>query len=193
MAEQPAQRSSKRGLLFILPLLLFLGLSAIFLLQLLSGRDISVVPSALIGQPAPLSTLEPLNGTRLPGFEPSMFEGQVTLVNVWGSWCVPCRQEHPLLMELAQDDRIRIAGINYKDQPENALRFLGELGNPYDAIGVDQSGRAVIDWGVYGVPETFLVGPDGTILYKHVGPITQSAVLENLLPEIDKALAAPGS
>lgn len=122
-----------------------------------------------------------------------MFEGQVTLVNVWGSWCVPCRQEHPLLMELAQDDRIRIAGINYKDQPENALRFLGELGNPYDAIGVDQSGRAVIDWGVYGVPETFLVGPDGTILYKHVGPITQSAVLENLLPEIDKALAAPGS
>ena len=193
MAE-PGQRStSRRGLLFILPLVLFLGLSAIFLLQLLSGRDISVVPSALIGQPAPLSTLASLDGTGLPGFEPSMFQDKVTLVNVWGSWCVPCRQEHPLLMELAQDDRIRVAGINYKDQPENALRFLGELGNPYDLIGVDQSGRAVIDWGVYGVPETFLVGPDGTILYKHVGPLTQRAILEQLLPEIDKALATPAS
>lgn len=188
MAEQPAQRSSKRGLLFILPLLLFLGLSAIFLLQLLSGRDISVVPSALIGQPAPLSTLEPLNGTRLPGFEPSMFEGQVTLVNVWGSWCVPCRQEHPLLMELAQDDRIRIAGINYKDQPENALRFLGELGNPYDAIGVDQSGRAVIDWGVYGVPETFLVDEAGKIVYKHVGPFSEHSVKNDLMPALERTL-----
>jgi len=183
--------SSRRGLLFLLPLLIFLALSAIFLLQLLSGRDISVVPSALIGHPAPLATLEPLDGTSLPGFDPEMFRDKVTLVNVWGSWCVPCRQEHPLLMELAQDERIQIAGINYKDQPQNALRFLGELGNPYDRIGVDQNGRAVIDWGVYGVPETFLVGPDGTILYKHVGPFTQRAILEELLPAIDKALAPP--
>lgn len=184
------QRPSRRSLLVLLPLVLFLALSGIFLLQLMSGRDISVVPSALIGQQAPLSTLEPLETSGLPGFEPTMFKDKLTLVNVWGSWCLPCRQEHPVLMQLAEDPRIRIAGINYKDQPDNAMRFLGELGNPYDAIGVDQNGRAVIDWGVYGVPETFLVGPDGVILYKHVGPITQRAVLEKILPEIDRALAS---
>lgn len=185
------QRFSRRGLLFILPLLLFLALSVIFLMQLLSGREASVVPSALIGHQAPLATLEPLEGSGLPGFEPTMFKGKVTLVNVWGSWCVPCRQEHPMLMQLARDKRVRLVGINYKDKPENALRFLGELGNPYAAIGVDQSGRAVIDWGVYGVPETFLVGTDGVILYKYVGPITQRAILEQFLPAIDKALSSP--
>lgn len=193
MAAGDERKSGRRGLLFLLPLVIFLALSAVFLLQLLSGRDISVVPSALIGQQAPLTKLEPLEGSNLPGFDVAMFKGKVTLVNVWGSWCVPCRQEHPMLMELGQDDRIQLAGINYKDQPQNARRFLGELGNPYDLIGVDQNGRAVIDWGVYGVPETFVVGPDGTILYKHVGPLTQQAVLENILPQIDKALATPAS
>ncbi|WP_188719651.1 DsbE family thiol:disulfide interchange protein [Nitratireductor aestuarii] len=193
MAAEGERPSRRRGLMFLLPLVIFLALSAVFLLQLLSGRDISVVPSALIGQPAPLTKLEPLEGTKLPGFDVEMFKGKVTLVNVWGSWCVPCRQEHPMLMELGQDKRFQIAGINYKDQPQNALRFLGELGNPYDLIGVDQNGRAVIDWGVYGVPETFVVGPDGTILYKHVGPLTQQAILEKILPEVDKALAAPAS
>lgn len=193
MADEGESGSRRRGLLFLLPLVIFLGLSAVFLLQLLSGRDISVVPSALIGQPAPLTKLEPLEGTNLPGFDAEMFRGKVTLVNVWGSWCVPCRQEHPMLMELAQDERIQLAGINYKDQPQNALRFLGELGNPYDLIGVDQNGRAVIDWGVYGVPETFVVGPDGIIRYKHVGPLSQKAVLEQILPEVEKALSTPAS
>ncbi len=178
-----------RRLLFLLPLLLFLALSAVFLMQLFSGKDTSLVPSALIGRPAPQTDLPPLEGMNLPGLSSEAFSGRVTLVNVWGSWCLPCRQEHPLLMQLATDERVVIAGLNYKDKPENARRFLGDLGNPYDAIGVDQNGRAAIDWGVYGVPETFLVGPDGTIRYKHVGPFTPESIRESLMPEIEKALA----
>jgi cytochrome c biogenesis protein CcmG/thiol:disulfide interchange protein DsbE len=181
---------SRRLWLALLPLALFLALAAVFFAQLLSGRDVSVVPSALIGAEAPQTQLPPLEGTGLPGLDPAQFEGKVTLVNVWASWCAPCRQEHPLLMQLAQDTRIAIAGLNYKDRPENARRFLGELGNPYASIGVDGSGRAAIDWGVYGVPETFLVGKDGRIAWKHVGPFTPEAIVTDLMPEIEKALAA---
>ncbi|MHA7885569.1 DsbE family thiol:disulfide interchange protein [Nitratireductor rhodophyticola] len=184
-SEKPAR---SRRLLFLLPLLLFLALSAVFLMQLFSGKDSSLVPSALIGRSAPQTDLPPLEGMNLPGLSSAAFSGRVTLVNVWGSWCLPCRQEHPLLMQLATDERVVIAGLNYKDKPENARRFLGDLGNPYDAIGVDQNGRAAIDWGVYGVPETFLVGPDGTIRYKHVGPFTPESIRESLMPEIEKAL-----
>ncbi len=185
-SDKPAR---SRLVLFLLPLLLFLALSGVFLVQLISGKDTSVVPSALIGRPAPQTDLPPLEGMNLPGLSSEAFSGRVTLVNVWGSWCLPCRQEHPLLMQLATDERVVIAGLNYKDKPENARRFLGDLGNPYDAIGVDQNGRAAIDWGVYGVPETFLVGPDGTIRYKHVGPFTPESIRESLMPEIEKALA----
>ncbi len=184
-SEKPPR---SRRLLFLLPLLLFLALSAVFLMQLFSGKDTSLVPSALIGRPAPQTDLPPLEGMNLSGLSSEAFSGRVTLVNVWGSWCLPCRQEHPLLMQLATDKRVVIAGLNYKDKPENARRFLGDLGNPYDAIGVDQNGRAAIDWGVYGVPETFLVGPDGTIRYKHVGPFTPESIRESLMPEIEKAL-----
>ncbi len=119
-----------RRIFVLLPLLLFLGLAAVFLLQLMSGRDISAVPSALIGQPAPETKLPPLEGADLPGLDSATFDGKVTLVNVWASWCAPCREEHPLLLALSQDQRFTIAGLNYKDQPENARRFLGELGNP---------------------------------------------------------------
>ncbi|WP_274423362.1 DsbE family thiol:disulfide interchange protein [Chelativorans sp. YIM 93263] len=185
--EDRAPRSRK--LLLLLPLLAFLALSAVFLVQLVSGRDSSVVPSALIDEPAPQIELPPLEGSNLPGLSPEDFSGNVTLVNVWGSWCVPCRQEHPLLMQLAEDERIRIVGLNYKDQPQNALRFLGDLGNPYDAIGVDRNGRAAIEWGVYGVPETFLVGPDGAIRYKHVGPFTPESIRNDLQPRIERILA----
>lgn len=184
----PGGRRRRRWAAF-LPLVLFLALAAVFLAQLLSGRDTSVVPSALIGKPAPETKLPPLEGVGLPPLDSSAFAGKVTLVNVWASWCAPCRAEHPVLMELARDERIVIAGLNYKDRPENARRFLGELGNPFDAIGVDQAGRDTIDWGVYGVPETFLVGPDGTILYKHVGPLTPQSVASELMPAIDAALA----
>jgi len=116
----------------------------------------------------------------------------VTLVNVFASWCAPCREEHPVLLALSQDKRFAMAGLNYKDQPENARRFLGDLGNPYQAIGVDPAGRTAIDWGVYGVPETFVIGKDGKIAYKHVGPLTPESAKALLLPQIEKALMAPG-
>lgn len=186
----PEAEAGRRGrLIVLLPLALFLGLAALFLVQLLSGRELGVVPSALIGQPAPQTSLPPLEELGLPGLDSADFEGKITLVNVWASWCGPCRDEHPILMALAADPRIVIAGLNYKDRPWNARRFLGELGNPYDAVGVDDSGRAAIDWGVYGVPETFLVGPDGRIAWKHVGPFTPRSAEEELLPAIRDALA----
>ena len=159
-------------------------------MQLLSGRDISTVPSALLGEQAPETSLPPLPGLDLPGLNSADFNGKVTLVNVWASWCAPCREEHPVLMALAQDKRFEIAGLNYKDRPENARRFLGDLRQPvHAAIGIDEAGRTAIDWGVYGVPETFLVGRDGKILFKHVGPLTVDATQRMLLPEIEKALA----
>jgi cytochrome c biogenesis protein CcmG/thiol:disulfide interchange protein DsbE len=186
--DQPRQRSGfVRVLIALSPLLIFAALAAAFLTQLLSGRDASEIPSALVGEPAPVLDLPALNGLEqagepIPGPAADGFDGQLTLVNVWASWCVPCRQEHPYLMELAQDERIRIVGINYKDQNSNALRFLGELGSPYDAVGVDDSGRTAIDWGVYGVPESFLVDENGTIIYKQVGPFDEQSYREELLP-----------
>ncbi len=190
MSVQPQTAPKPRKIFVLVPLLVFLGLAAVFFVQLMSGRDISAVPSALIGQPAPETKLPPLEGVDLPGLNSVGFVGKVTLVNVWGSWCLPCREEHPLLLELSRDGRFTIAGMNYKDQPENARRFLGELGNPYQAIGVDDAGRTAINWGVYGVPETFLVGKDGKILYRHVGQLTPEAVTSELLPRIGKATAS---
>jgi cytochrome c biogenesis protein CcmG/thiol:disulfide interchange protein DsbE len=182
----------RRRLILLLPLATFLGLAAIFLVQLLSGRDISEVPSALIGHPAPVTSLPPLEGGSLPGLDSREFAGKVTLLNVFASWCAPCREEHPVLLALAQDKRYALVALNYKDKPENARRFLGDLGNPFSAIGVDEAGRTAIDWGVYGVPETFVVGKDGRIAYKHVGPLTPDSVRDELLPQVEKALAAPG-
>ncbi|ESY87942.1 DsbE family thiol:disulfide interchange protein [Mesorhizobium australicum] len=181
----------RRRLFVYLPLLVFLGLAGLFLSQLLSGRDASEVPSALIGLPAPRTNLPPLEGSNLPGLDSKAFAGKVTLVNVFASWCAPCREEHPVLLALAQDKRFAMAALNYKDRPENARRFLGDLGNPFQAIGVDEAGRTAIDWGVYGVPETFVIGKDGKIAYKHVGPLTPESTRELLLPQIDKALAMP--
>lgn len=184
---EPAPR--RRAWLALLPLVAFLALAALFMTQLMSGKDNSVVPSALIGAQAPSTDLPPLDGVGLPGLASSAFAGKVTLVNVWASWCAPCRQEHPLLMGLSADKRIVVAGLNYKDTPENARRFLGSLGNPFAAIGVDATGSTTIDWGVYGVPETFLVGKNGRILYKHVGPFTPESIRDDLMPQIEKALA----
>ena len=190
MSAEESPRKSRSWIVFI-PLVAFLVLSGLFLAQLMSGRDTSTIPSALIGQAAPPTDLPPLEGAGVPGFTNADLASEVTLVNVWASWCAPCRQEHPLLMQLAGDDRFRIVGLNYKDDPANARRFLGELGSPYDAIGVDANGRTAINWGVYGVPETFLVGRDGTILWKHVGPFTPESVQGELMPQIEKALAEP--
>jgi cytochrome c biogenesis protein CcmG, thiol:disulfide interchange protein DsbE len=184
-----------RRLIVLLPLLGFLGLAALFTLRLGSG-DPARIPSALIGHPAPQTRLPPLpglerKGTAVPGLDSAAFKGEVTVLNVWASWCVPCHDEAPLLMKLAADPRIRIAGINYKDQPDNARRFLGRHGNPFVANGTDANGRAAIEWGVYGVPETFVVGRDGRIAYKLIGPITPANLANALRPAIEKALAAP--
>ena len=112
----------------------------------------------------------------MPGLDSASLKGQVTVVNVWASWCAPCREEHPVLMQLARMQGVRLVGINYKDQAENARRFLGALGNPFSAVGADTAGRAAIDWGVYGVPESFIVDANGAIAYKHVGPLTEQAL-----------------
>jgi cytochrome c biogenesis protein CcmG/thiol:disulfide interchange protein DsbE len=187
-------RPTRRRLLVLLPLAVFLVLAALFFFRLGSG-DPSRIPSALIGRPAPdtnLAAVPGLNardGTPMPGIAAADFKGAVTLVNVWASWCVPCHDEAPLLEALSADKRIRIVGINYKDQPDNARRFLGRYGNPFVAAGADPNGRASMEWGVYGVPETFIVGRDGNVAYKLVGPITEVNLARVIKPEIEKALA----
>lgn len=175
----------RRAAVFI-PLAIFLALAAIFFFRI--GGDHSVVPSALIGRNAPDLQLPALNGANVPAIDPASFKGAVTVVNVWASWCGPCRAEHPYLVRLSKEARIRVAGINYKDQPQNALRFLKDQGNPFASISADNAGRAAIEWGVYGVPETFLVGRDGRIRYKQVGPLTAEN-FPRLIAEIEKALA----
>jgi cytochrome c biogenesis protein CcmG/thiol:disulfide interchange protein DsbE len=172
-----ATAPSRSRLLFLLPAVVFVGLVVLFGVQLISGRNPAEVPSVLINKPVPTFSLAPLEGLTaegrpVPGLSTEDLKGRVTVVNVWASWCAPCRQEHPLLVDLAKDPSVRVVGINQRDNPDNARRFLGTLGNPYAAVGVDPNGRASIDWGVYGVPETFIIGPDGTIRHKHIGPLT---------------------
>src|SRR5437764_2402690 len=189
------EKPARRRLLVLLPLVVFVALAALFLFRLGSG-DPSRIPSALIGHPAPETNMPPVagllarDGKPLPGLVAAGFKGAVTLVNVWASWCVPCHDEAPLLSALGEDSRIRVVGINYKDQPDNARRFLGRYGNPFAAAGTDSNGRASMEWGVYGVPETFLVGRDGRIAHKLVGPITPANLDAVLKPEIEKELAA---
>ena len=186
---------ARRPWLVALPLAVFAAMAGLFAYFLvLKPRDASEIPSVLIDKPVPDFALAPLSGlTRdgaaVPGLTSADLKGRVTIVNVWASWCVPCRQEHPILNEIAKDPRVRLVGINYKDEPENALRFLGQLGNPFAAVGTDQKGRAAIDWGVYGVPETFLVAADGRIAYKFIGPLSPEGYAAKLEPEIRKAVA----
>ena len=188
--EQPR----RRRWLVALPLIGFMAGAALFLLRLYGG-DPSKLPSALIGRPAPQTTLPALeglarNGIPVPGLDPAVFKGKVSVVNVWASWCVPCHEEAPLLTALAGDTRLQIVGINYKDSPDNARRFLGRYGNPFNIVGVDGNGRSSIEWGVYSVPETFVVGRDGTIVYKLVGPVTSDNLDSVLKVAIEKALRA---
>ncbi|SFL42660.1 cytochrome c biogenesis protein CcmG, thiol:disulfide interchange protein DsbE [Bradyrhizobium sp. NFR13] len=187
------QAAPKRRWVLALPLLVFAALAALFWFRL--GADPAKLPSALIGRAAPQTALPALegltdNGAPVPGLDPAAFRGKVSLVNVWASWCVPCHEEAPLLTELGKDKRLQLVGINYKDAPDNARRFLGRYGNPFGIVGVDGNGRAAIEWGVYGVPETFIVGRDGRIAYKMVGGITQENYERVLKVEIDKALQA---
>ncbi|MEI5668814.1 DsbE family thiol:disulfide interchange protein [Bosea sp. CCNWLW174] len=185
MSEASVSAPRRSPWLCAIPLLVFAALAAVFAKGLFSG-DASKVPSALIGKPAPAVTLAPLEGLQRDGQPVPAFgmadlaKGKATIVNVFASWCAPCRVEHPFLVAMAdsaavKQGKVQLVGFNYKDEAENARRFLGALGNPYSAVGADRAGRAAIDWGVYGVPETFLIGPDGRILDKHVGPLDGQA------------------
>ncbi|KQP08754.1 thiol:disulfide interchange protein [Methylobacterium sp. Leaf99] len=185
--SEPARRS----LLLIVPLVAFVALAGLFFVRLRSGADPSAIPSALIGRPAPAFDLAALpglaaDGAPLPGLSRDDFKGRVTLVNFWASWCAPCQIEHPQLMRLAREPGLRLVGIAYKDAPENARRFLARNGVPFRAVGMDSTGRTAIDFGVYGVPESFIIGPDGTIRDKLVGIVTP----ENYRAVLDKIRAA---
>ena len=196
MTEQVTSEASPqhRSWLMALPLIVFLGMAALFWFRLGDG-DPSRIPSALLGHPAPQTSLPPLpgllsSGGQVPGLDPASFKGKISVVNVWASWCVPCHDEAPLLIELAKDNRPQLIGVNYKDAPNDARRFLTRYGNPFAAVGVDGNGRAAIEWGVYGVPETFIVDRNGKIAYKLVGPITPDNIDSVLMAEIDKAVNA---
>jgi cytochrome c biogenesis protein CcmG, thiol:disulfide interchange protein DsbE len=191
-SETAPRRRSR--IVVMLPLVLFAALAMLFFFRLGAG-DPNRLPSALIGKVAPATDLPPVEGLTnggkpLPGLVTADFKGAVTFVNVWASWCVPCRDEAPVLMKLAEDKRFRLVGLNYKDQPENARRFIGRYGNPYVANGADQNGRAGIEWGVYGVPESFVIDKTGTITYKLVGPLTPDNLETVVRPELEKALKA---
>ncbi len=182
-----------RGLIMLVPLLAFLALAIMFSFALFSG-DPSRIPSALISKPAPDVALPPVEGVmhegaQVPGFSRAdLATGRVSVVNIWASWCAPCRVEHEFLVKLRElRPGANLYGINYKDNPDTAARFLRQLGNPFDAIGEDERGRVGVEWGVTGVPETFVVDGDGTIIYKLVGPVTAENLEQELLPAIDGA------
>jgi cytochrome c biogenesis protein CcmG/thiol:disulfide interchange protein DsbE len=176
----------------IAPLIIFTALAAVFALALRSG-DPSRLPSALIGKPAPAIDLAPLDGLTdagapVPGFKTAdLATGKPVVVNFWASWCAPCIEEHPLLLEARRRSGVAIFGVNYKDQTAAARRFLGRYGNPFAAVGVDAGGRAAIEWGVYGMPETFVIDGKGRIAFKHVGPLTPESLEKKLLPAIAAA------
>jgi cytochrome c biogenesis protein CcmG, thiol:disulfide interchange protein DsbE len=177
---------------FVWPLAIFSALALVFALALQSG-DPSRLPSALIGKPVPALDLQAVDGLTdgerpVTGFgSADLTRGQVSVVNFWASWCVPCVEEHPMLMLLKERTGVRVFGINYKDQAAAARRFLGRYGNPFAAVGTDGNGRAAIEWGVYGMPETFVVKGKGQIAYKHVGPITAETLETKLIPAIRAA------
>lgn len=170
-------------LIFLVPLALFAVVAVWLAVPLLRGDDPSIVPSALIDQPAPAFALPPLTG-REDGFATADLGNTPSLVNVFASWCVPCLAEHPLITRMAETDGIPVFGIAHKDQPADTLAWLARHGDPYTRIGVDLDGRAGLDWGVYGVPETYVIDADGRVRYRHVGPMTPDVVEGTILPLI---------
>lgn len=174
-----------RYVLFGLPLIALVALVAVFAMSM--NRDPGLVRSVLIDKPAPTFAMAAVPELGVPGFDTAALKGEVTVVNVFASWCIPCRDEHPLLVALKDVTGVRLFGINQSDAPENARAFLAELGNPYDAVGMDRDRRVSIDWGVYGVPETFVVDAAGVIIFKYVGPLSPEAVQSQLLPAIEAA------
>jgi len=192
--EQP--RARRFGL--ALPLIVFAGLAGLFWYALFGG-DPSRLPSALIGKPVPEFKLPPVEGllgdtAPIPGFTSAdLAQGEPTVVNVFASWCGECQLEHPLLMELSKAPDIRLFGIDYKDDAASARRFLGRYGNPYARVGADQSGRVAIDFGVYGVPETYVIAGDGKIAFRHVGPLTEAVINNKILPLLQATKKTPNS
>lgn len=194
---QPAPR--KRGLGFVVaPLIIFLALAMMFAFSLTSG-DPSRLPSVLIGKPAPAFEFASLDGLKkqeqqVPGFsQADLAIGEPVVVNFWASWCVPCIAEHPHLIALGEKTGVKMFGVNYKDDPAAARRFMGRYGNPFASVGVDPTGRGAIEWGVYGMPETFVLNGKGEIVYKHVGPITEQSLRDAVIPAVEKARpGAPG-
>ena len=182
---------SRRILFLSIPLLSVLGIVLLFASQI--NRDTSILPSVLINKPAPEFSLDPIPDIEgdVPGFSRADLLGHVTVINVFASWCIPCRQEHPLLLRLSQESDVALFGLNQKDTPENAIRFLRELGNPFQRIGADPNGRVSIDWGVYGVPETFVINAQGIITYKQIGPFNEQSYTQGLLPAIEAARTSP--
>ena len=172
-------------LIYILPLLLFAGLAAYFATPILQGKNPHTLPSAMIDKPAPLRPLEPLLSSK-PGLGPTSLTGDVQLVNFFASWCGPCRVEHPLLMQVAASNAIPLYGVNYKDDPEAAINWLAQLGDPFERIGRDDDGRTGIEWGVYGVPETYVVDRAGRIQYRHVGPLSRQTFEETIMPLVNR-------
>ncbi len=197
MTDVTAQASptKRRFGIVAVPLLVFIAMAGLFGLALTSG-DPSKLPSALIGRQAPPINLPALagavdaSGQPSPGFQTAdLATGQVTVVNFWSSWCVPCVAEHPLLTDLKTRANVRLFGVNYKDPEPGGRRFLGRYGNPFTAVGVDASGRGAIEWGVYGMPETFVIDGQGRIIYKHVGALTEEAIATKIVPVINRARA----
>lgn len=189
--EETTPRRGRRWL-YLLPVGLFVVVVAALGWGL--GRDSSVLPSALVGRPAPDFALPPIPGRDAHGFSRAdLGRGRPVLVNVWASWCVPCRAENPVLLRLAREEGVTIHGINYKDKVEDARRFLASLGDPFTLIGRDADGRAGIEWGVYGVPETFVVDGRGIVRYRHVGPLLPHDVDGKILPLLRELEAEAGS
>ena len=168
-------------LLFVLPVLLFAGLAVYFALALRPGRDPTLVPSALVGKPVPAFDLPALQPDK-PGIATKELKGQVVLLNFFASWCIPCRAEQPVLMQLTRDAKATVYGIAYKDKPEASRAFLAETGDPFARIAVDTSGRTAIDFGLYGVPETYVVDRDGIIRFRQVGPLDPDTLARQVLP-----------
>ena len=183
--DQAGPARSPRRWIFVIPVVAFVVLA--FALALGLQRDPSLLPSVLVGGPAPVIALPAVPGYG-PAFTNDDFMGKVSLVNVFASWCVSCRYEHPLLMEAAKSGDVAVYGLAYKDAPEDTATWLDQFGNPFVGTAADVNGRAGIDWGVYGVPETFLIAPDGTVAFKHVGPITAESWRDSLAPRIAELL-----
>ncbi|MDD9726074.1 DsbE family thiol:disulfide interchange protein [Roseovarius sp. SK2] len=174
----------KTSFLMVLPPVIFAALAAVFYIGM-QREDPDALPSAIKGKPAPAVALTPLEG-KTPFTDAELRSGGVKLVNYWASWCAPCRVEHPHLEALAEEG-VTIYGVNYKDQPGNALGFLEELGDPYTAIGADPNGRMALDWGLYGVPETYVIDGEGRVVLRFPGPITERVLEGQIRPAIEKA------